>query len=195
MRFSQVICFLLMVFPCLVLGADEGGPAWWWDCKQDDFIVRGELTYGDQPYITSTWTNEGKTLTAYYIKAKLKIAEVLYLNPNNRYPDNYMYYLSHMDTQQDVLILAQRVYSDHMKTDAVKVTPTENILKGAVVMILNVDYVFPVGGLVLQSVVPDGKTAQALELIQKRLPMKTTAEPSAAPLPRAPQTGHSEGER
>src|ERR1035437_8218925 len=78
MRFSQVVCFLLMVFPCLVLGADEGGPAWWRDCKQDDFIVRGELTYGDQPYITSTWTNDGKTLTAYYIKAKLKIAEVLY---------------------------------------------------------------------------------------------------------------------
>ena len=80
-----------------------------------------------------------------------------------------------MSTQHDVLIGAQRVYLTHMRDD-VKVTPTtSNISTGQVLMVMNVDYVFPVGGLVLQSVVPRDKEVQALGILRKRSEMKETA--------------------
>jgi len=156
---------------------DEGGAAWWWSCKREDFIVRGELTYGDQPAITCISKYQDKPLTSYYIKGKLQIRDVLYVNPNSRYPDNYAYYLRDLATEQDVLILAEREYWDHMKPDDLKVHPTERIPKEPCVMTLNVDYVYPITGLVLQAVVPGDAESRAMEIIRQRPAMRAAADP------------------
>jgi hypothetical protein len=167
---------LVMVSTLAVSG--EGGPSWWWDCNGDDFIVRGTIEHGDQPHIEIKWNHEGKQLTTYYIRGKLKIHEVLYLNPQNRYPDNYKHYLKDLTQERDVLLPARRVHWDHMTKDDLKVTPTIELPTDPAIMVLNVDYVFPIGGLVLQSVVPGDKEAEAEGLIKNRSNDKETAKPN-----------------
>ena len=169
MKTTRFAALTLLFMLASFAAAGEGHPMWWWDFKGDDFIVRGEITHGDQPHIEIKWKHEGKELTTYYIRGKLKIHEVLYLDPHNRYPDNYQHYLKDLTVERDVLLLAQREYWDPMKEDDIKVSPTSfQIPKGSAIMVLNVDYVFPIGGLVLQSVVPRGKETEVMELIQGR---------------------------
>ena len=178
MKTMHLTLFLLSAMVAQVSVSGEGGPSWWWDCKDDDFIVRGEIEYGDQPHIEIKWPHEGKQLTMYYIKGTLKIQEVLYLNPNNRYPDSYKYYLKNLKAEREVLLPAQREHWDPMKKDDLKVTPTSNVTTGKTMMALNVDYVFPIGGLVLQSVVPKDREVEAEKLIEARSRKNGTAEPS-----------------
>ena len=47
--------------------SSSGGPLWWWDCRQVDFIVRGQLAYDDQPYISYTWPCANMLCKYYYI--------------------------------------------------------------------------------------------------------------------------------
>jgi len=191
--FHLLISILISTISSFAVAA-EGGPSWWWDCKGDDFIVRGKIEYGDQPHIEIKWHNEeGKLLTIYYIKGTLKIDNVLFLNPHNRYPDSYKYHLRNLKSEHDVLIPAQRVYWEHMKNDDMKVVPSAEVPKGQAIMILNVDYVFPIEGLVLQSVVPKDKETEAEQLIRERRAKDETAEQGGADQPATAPESKPEG--
>ena len=117
----------------------------------------------------------------YYIYGSLKISEILYINKNSRFIDNYTYIERHLDETYSIVIPATQVYFD-IYSDKVP-TIDDFILQpsfGAMgleqdkemIFLINQVYLFPLGDLILESVVPNGKESVARELINERMKQK-----------------------
>jgi hypothetical protein len=168
MRLIAAVFFLVTLWHIPSRGAGEGHPNWWWACQSAEFIIRGTLTYGAQPDITFTYKSGNETLTGYYIKARLKIATVLYVSPHGRHAETYKSYLASSNAEYFVYIHAQRLHSDPMIKNDLKVAPTDLIPSVTAIIILNAECVAPINGLVFQSAVPPRFDNEALALLRKR---------------------------
>lgn len=151
--------------------AQEGGPSWWWNCKQSDFVVRGKITCDLKRFyrITSP-TDAPGSHDHYYVCGTLIIKEVLYANALSQHADNYRHYLRAIGEPQEVLISAHRIRFTHMKPDDLRLDPTISgaFIPEASIFSLDVTYMFPIGGLVLKSSVPPNKEIDALKLLRPR---------------------------
>ncbi|MEZ0216278.1 MAG: hypothetical protein ACAH89_04035 [Rariglobus sp.] len=160
-----------MVMVSLSTRAEEGGPTWWWNCKQSDLVVRGKITCDTTRFyrITSP-ANKNVSQDEYYVCGTLIIKEVLYANAQSQHADEYRHYLRNIDQPLDILVWAHRIGFEHMKPNDIHLDPTVSgaFIPEANIFSLNVTYMFPIGGLVLQSSVPADKEAEALNLLRPR---------------------------
>ena len=167
MRFlmSGVIAFLL-----LATSGAEAEPVWWWDCKQDDVVVKGRIEYGSSPDISITHSYKGTELKSYYILGTLKVEKWLYLASQGRYLDNYRYLVRELPGEVPVLLGATALHSMHERPgDPIRVTPwPQSIPQGSFICVLNQNYVFPIGDLTVESPVPPDQEKVALALVSRR---------------------------
>lgn len=164
---------MIAVWLLLVHSSYANGSAnWEWKSKEYDFIVRGTITHGNTPDIEIKYFYEGNPLIAYYTKGTLRIESVLYLNPDNRYPDSYKYVLRHLKDEHAVMLPGYRAYFDcdwgSKGDEEIRIRPDPKIPEEETIYVLNFDYVFPIGGLVLQSIVPLEDEPKLIEILQVR---------------------------
>ena len=167
---KKILFFLLAAISTWNLSAAHAEPVWWWDCKGDDVIVKGQISYGSSPHLTITHTAEGQQLTSYFILGTLKVEKWLYLTSEGRYVDDYRFLSRERPKEVPVLIQAARVNSLHERAgDPVVVAPWPyTIHPSSQLLVLNQNYVFPISHLTLESPIPPEKEKEALALIAKR---------------------------
>jgi hypothetical protein len=167
----RILFLFITLVAVLSARANEGGPSWWWGCKQHDLIIRGKVTCDAKRYyrITSPQGEKGSG-DHYYVCGVLKIEEVLYANSQSQYADNFRHYLRSTGQTIDVLVSADRVYTTHMKPEEIRLDPTASgaFYPDASIFTFDVVYMFPIGGLVLHSSVPADKNDDAMRLLSTR---------------------------
>jgi hypothetical protein len=152
---------------------DEGHPSWWWDCKKADLIVKGKVTVDLARYYKIIPPPDRKIGDEfYYVCGSIKIERIVYANSESQHADNYRHYLKSVGKELDILIPASRIGYDHFlgKADELRLDPTNSgaFMPDSSIFTLNVIYIFPIGGLVLESSVPKEREEEASNLILPR---------------------------
>ncbi len=111
-------------------------------------------------------TNLGRQ---YYIEGSISFERVLYANAASRHVETFEHILKHPSEPCKILIRARRVLSTHMQPDDLELEPEDTIpTDKPILCALNQCYVFPIGHLVLDAVVPDGDRKELESLVLSR---------------------------
>lgn len=155
-------------------GPHEG---WWFSVAHADFVVLGKLSYDLSKYLVMREEGTDRKFTTYYVKGELQIDRVLYANSAGLYTENLRYYVKHPEKPQSVLVPARRLMFEHMnqndpphlEVDGWMVSGlSEKPGEVSLMLALNQVYMFPIGDLVLEAVVPKDREAELKEVLAKR---------------------------
>lgn len=171
-RLHSIFFLLLALVASSRILADEGGPHWWWACKQSDLIVRGKVTYDLKRFYQITPPSDQKIGDGYYfLCGTIRIDQVLYANSEGQHSDSFRYYMRSIGKEIAILVPADRIRYVHMKPDDLELEPTRSgaFYSDASIFAVNVIYMYPIGGLVLDSSIPPANENEALRLISRRV--------------------------
>ena len=173
MRYLIRKTFIFIAFALLPLHAagQEGHPNCWWQCKNADFIVEGELTYDSSKYYEVSPIGMEQKIGKYYLLVgTISISKVLYINTNSQYLESYQQYLKHKDQKYPVLINAVKVVlSDASPSDKPSFHPLlYDIPTAPSIFALSQVFLLPFHELKLEDGVPTESIKEAMKLIDAR---------------------------
>ncbi|MBI3985943.1 MAG: hypothetical protein HY343_03430 [Lentisphaerae bacterium] len=146
----------------------ESHPIWWWETYSGDLVATARIQYDPKKFlvIEGVETNFDRQ---YYIEGSIRFERVLYANAASRYVETFEHILKFPSEPRKILIRARRVFSTHMRPGDIKLEPEDAIPNDKPALCaFNQCYIFPIGHLVLDAVVPDIERKEIESVILSR---------------------------